>query len=141
MSDLRFRFPMMRLAEVHPAPVYTYLLTWRSPGWNGKLGSGHTVEVPLVFGTLDEPESQAIVPPGSGADHLSAQMQDAWIAFARSGNPSTQELPSWEPYSTPRRPTMLLDTTCKMVDAPYEPEGKFWETCMAAQLTPSPGRR
>ena len=128
MSDLRFRVPMMRLAEVHPGLVYTYLLTWRSPGWNGRLGAGHTVDVPLVFGTLDDPESQAIVPPGSGADRLSIQMQAAWLAFARGGNPSTPDLPNWEPYSLPRRPTMLLGTICQLEDAPYEPERRFWGT-------------
>jgi hypothetical protein len=54
-------------------------------------------------------------------------MQDAWVAFARTGNPRTAALPDWEPFTATRRTTMLLDTTsCRAVNAPYETERRFW---------------
>ena len=129
MSDRRFRVPSMRLAELqaaHTPETYAYLFTWRSPAWDGRLGAGHVVDVPFVFGTLDAPDSQDFVPAGSPVGRLSEQMQDAWIAFARTGSPQTPELSGWEPYAPTRRSTMLLGTTCGPVDAPYEAERRFW---------------
>jgi hypothetical protein len=41
-SNLRFRFPMMRLPEVHSAPVYTYLFTAVLRG-----GTGNSVPATL----------------------------------------------------------------------------------------------
>ena len=107
MSDRRFRVPSMRLAErhsTHTPETYAYLFTWKSPGWNGRLGAGHEVQVPFVFGTLDAPDSRDLVPAGSPVGALPELMQDAWVAFARTGSPRTRDLPDWEPY-TARSPT------------------------------------
>ena len=84
------------------------------------------VEVPFVFGTLDAPDARDLVPAGAAVGDLSARMQDAWIAFARTGSPRTAALPGWEPYTSSRRCTMLLDATSRPVDAPYEAECRFW---------------
>jgi para-nitrobenzyl esterase len=100
LSDRRYRVPAMLLAEehaVHTPETYTYLFTWKSPAWGGKLGAGHVVEVPFVFGTLDAPDSQPLVPEGSPVGTLPTQMQDAWIAFARTGRPGTPERRGWQP--------------------------------------------
>lgn len=140
MSDRRFRVPEMRLAELwaaHTPETYAYLFTWQSPGWDGKLGAAHGVDVPFVFGTLDVPAAHANIPVGSPVGRLSEQMQDAWVAFARTGSPRTPELHDWEPYSPTRRCTMLLGTTCFAVDAPNEAERRFWATQAA---TSSPQR-
>jgi para-nitrobenzyl esterase len=129
MADRRFRVPAMRLAEQHAAhtpETFAYLFTWKSPGWDGKLGAGHVVDVPFVFGTLDGPDAQDLVPAGSPVGTLPVQMQDAWTAFARTGSPQTSELVGWEPYTTARRTTMLLGATCEPVDAPYETERRYW---------------
>lgn len=130
MSDRRFRVPMMQLAEAqsaHCSQTYAYLVIWQSPAWDGSLGAGHTVEVPLVFGTMDVPdESGEVVLHVPGVQELSTRMQDAWIAVTRTGSPRTQDLPDWEPYTAPRRSTMLLGTPCHVVEAPYETERRFW---------------
>jgi para-nitrobenzyl esterase len=141
MTDRRFRVPAMRLAELnvaHTPQTYAYLFTWQSPGWDGTLGAGHVVEVPFVFGTLDAPDSQDLVPAGSPVGRLAEQMLDAWAAFARTGSPQTPELTGWEPYTAARRTTMLLGTTCGRVDAPYEAERQFWATCAGPAPTRPP---
>jgi para-nitrobenzyl esterase len=33
----------------------------------------------------------------------------AWTSFARTGNPNGGALPTWTPYDTTRRSTMMLD--------------------------------
>jgi para-nitrobenzyl esterase len=129
LSDRRYRVPAMLLAEAHAAhtpQTFAYLFTWKSPAWDGKLGAGHVVEVPFVFGTLDAPDSRDLVPDGSPVGDLPARMQDAWIAFARTGSPRTPDLDDWEPYTVARRSTMLLGTTCGPVDAPRDAERRFW---------------
>src|SRR5215212_1971560 len=101
MTERRFRVPAMRLAElhaVHTLETYAYLFTWKSPGWGGKLGAGHVVDVPFMLGTLDAPDAQDLVPAGSPVGSLPEQMQDAWIAFARTGRPQTPGLADWSPY-------------------------------------------
>jgi para-nitrobenzyl esterase len=130
-SDRVSRVPSMRLAELyarHTRNTYAYLFTWRSPAWEGRLGAGHCVELPFVFGVSDDiPDARGFVTPSDEVERLSHQMQDAWVAFARRGNPGTPALPDWEPYTAARRSTMLLDMTCRAVDAPYETERRFWE--------------
>jgi para-nitrobenzyl esterase len=129
-SDRISRMPTTRLAELHARhtpDTYAYLFTWRSPAWEGRLGAGHCVELPFVFGQYDIPDARGFVTPSAEVERLSQQMQDAWVAFARTGNPRTAALQDWEPYTTARRSTMLLDTACRAVDAPYETERRFWE--------------
>ena len=84
------------------------------------------VEVPFVFGTLDAPDARDLVPAGSAVGTLPERMQDAWVAFARTGSPATPQLPGWAPYDAHRRCTMLLGATCGPADAPYEDERRFW---------------
>jgi para-nitrobenzyl esterase len=133
VSDRRYRVPAMLLAELqsaHTPDTYAYLFTWQSPAWDGLLGAGHNVEIPFVFGTLDAPDSQYFVPAGSPVGKLPTQIQDAWIAFARTGNPQTPQLLGWEAYSASRRCTMLLGPSCGPVNAPYEAERQFWATAV-----------
>ena len=135
MTDRRFRVPSMRLAElhaVHSSATFAYLFSWKSPGWEGKLGAGHEVNSPFVFGTFDAPDSQDLVPAGSPVGELPSQMQDAWIAFARTGSPQTPALAGWQPYSAGRRSTMLLGPSCGPVDAPYEAERQLWDARVPA---------
>jgi para-nitrobenzyl esterase len=144
MSDRRYGVPAMRLAALqaaHTPHTYAYLFTWGAPAGGGRPGAGHAAEVPFVFGTLDAPGVRDAVPAGAPpVGDLPAHMQDAWLAFARTGSPRTPALPGWEPYAAPRRCTMLLGTPSAPADAPYEAERRFWETATSAEAPgPPPG--
>ena len=52
---------------------------------------------------------------------LSDQMQRAWIAFAKSGNPG------WPAYDTTTRPTMMFDVQSRVVNDPFGAERQIWE--------------
>jgi para-nitrobenzyl esterase len=135
MTDRHFRVPSMRIAELHAAhtpATYTYLFTWKSPAWDGKLGAGHEVSTPFVFGTFNAHSGLDLVPAGSPVGELPNQMQDAWIAFARTGSPQTPALAGWQPYTAGRRSTMLLGPSCGPVDAPLEAERRLWDARVAA---------
>ena len=68
------------------APVYTYLFKWRSPVNGGKLRSMHGMEIPFVFDHVDNCSFMN----GHGADRyaLARNMAEAWVSFARTGNPN-----------------------------------------------------
>lgn len=130
-SDRLMRAPAMRLAELQAAvqpAVYAFLFTWASPYLDGRLGACHALDIPFVFGTLDNPRIAPFAGSGPDAQRLAHQMQDAWIAFARDGDPSHAGLPGWPRYEHTRRATMLLGRECGVVEAPYEEERAFWET-------------
>jgi para-nitrobenzyl esterase len=128
-GDHRYRAPLMRQAELHAAhtpQTYAYLFTWRSPARAGRLGAAHTMEIPFVFGRLDDSGMEALTGQGRAVQRLSGQMMDAWIAFARTGDPATEALPIWPAYAADRRATMVFDAAVTVVDAPMEAERAVW---------------
>jgi para-nitrobenzyl esterase len=105
-----------RKAAQKAAPVYMYLLEWETTASRGRLRSPHALEIPLVFDTV------ATSPAFMGRDNpqsLAEQMSEAWLAFARTGDPNTPALPRWPAYETGRRATMVFNHTSRVVDDPY----------------------
>lgn len=102
------------------APVYLYSFTWRSPVRNGKLRSMHCMELPFVF---DHPDAISFM-TGTRADRgrLAAAMSEAWVSFARTGNPSHAGIPSWAPYNPTTWPTMVFGATVELVADPHGEE-------------------
>ena len=84
------------------------------------------MEIPFVFGRLDDPGMGPLTGQGEAVQRLSEQMMDAWIAFARTGNPATEALPAWPAYTADRRATMVFDESVTVVDAPMEAERAVW---------------
>jgi para-nitrobenzyl esterase len=102
------------------APVYMYYFNWRSPVRNGKLRSMHCMELPFVF---DHPDLIAFM-TGTGRDRieLARNMSAAWVAFARSGNPSHAGIPRWQPFNPTERATMVFNRETKLVNDPWGEE-------------------
>jgi para-nitrobenzyl esterase len=58
---------------------------------------------------------------------LAAQTSDAWIAFARSGNPNHKGLPTWPAYTMAQRSSMVFDAPAsKVVNDPGRAERELW---------------
>jgi para-nitrobenzyl esterase len=104
------------LRAAQGAPAYAYQLDWGSPQDGGKWGAFHTLDIPLMFGTLDAPGS--LTGTGDAARKVSATMRGALLAFARGGDPNYSGVPRWEPYVLPRRGTMLFDVESRLADDP-----------------------
>ena len=99
------RMVIERKAALGRAPAFLYLLTWQAPFMGGRYGSVHGTDVPLIF---HNPELWPLT-AGSPENRLMAdRMSDAFIAFAKTGNPGTKELP-WAQYEPDTKPTMIFD--------------------------------
>ena len=120
-SDREFRIPSLRAVEARAgrAPAYTYLFTWPSPAPG--IGACHGLELPFVFGTLASRGADAFAGSGPAAEALAATVQDAWLSFARTGDPG------WPAHDRASRQTMMLGETCEVTSAPMDAERIAWE--------------
>jgi len=132
-TDLEFRISAIRTAEaqsVQNPNTYMYLFTWHSPFMGGNLGACHITEIPFVFGMLDVPFWSIFSGKGEQAEKLSEKIMDAWISFARTGNPSHEGIPEWPKYDGEKRSTMLLGKEIEVVNDPYGKERIAWDGIM-----------
>ena len=113
-SDVIFRLPSVGLAESHDAVAhsgvgtYVYLFTWETAALGGMLGSCHGLEMPFVFGTVQNPSVQLFSGGGDDAFELSEGMRRSWAAFARAGTPSNDTAGEWPAWGSHQRATMVF---------------------------------
>jgi para-nitrobenzyl esterase len=105
LTDQMMRLPSIALAERKlsggSAPVFMYLFTWSA----GPLRSAHGFEIPFVFDNVGG-EVMAATPT---RQILAGEMSEAWLAFARHGDPVHDGLADWPAYNVETRPTMIFD--------------------------------
>ena len=106
-----------RKAKQGAANVYAYLLAWETKADGGRLKAHHALDVPLVFDNVENMRS--MVGPGPEPQRMADLMSSAWIAFARTGNPSTEDLQAWPAYDLTNRATMVFDLESRIQKDPY----------------------
>jgi para-nitrobenzyl esterase len=105
-------------------PAYVYQLDWVSPKEGGRLGAPHMADIPLVFDNVAAAGSRA---EGPTAQPMAERMSEAFLAFARSGDPNCRAIPRWEPYTLPRRQTLVFDNTPRLDDDPRGAERRLFQ--------------
>jgi para-nitrobenzyl esterase len=105
-------------------PAFAYQLDWVSPREGGKFGAPHASDIPLVFDNVAKPGSNAV---GPTAQPMADKMSEAFLAFARTGDPNCKAIPRWEPYALPRRQTMVWNNDTRLVDDPRGAERRLFE--------------
>lgn len=128
-TDRIFRIPAIRLAEAqiaNGAPAWMYRFDWRTPAFGGRLGACHALEIPFVFDNLTAPGADVFT-GGAAPQRLATAMHAAWVAFAKTGDPNAEDVPSWPAYDNERRATLLFDETCTVTDDPGSAARRLWD--------------
>lgn len=110
IGSARMTYGSIQLAEVQQAtaPVYLYMFEFEASRQNR---ATHAAEVRFAFrNASDQPNAMP------GVEGVENAMSDAWIAFARTGNPNHPGLPRWPVYDLTSRPTMVFNVQDKVVN-------------------------
>jgi para-nitrobenzyl esterase len=120
-----------RKAALGKASAYMYLWNWESPGFGGKFGAVHGIDVAASFHGVRD----TIMGVGSpGGKVMCDRLASAWVAFAKTGDPNNPQIPRWPSYDGATRATMVFDTDTRVENDPRSEIRKFWE-----QMPPASG--
>jgi para-nitrobenzyl esterase len=110
-ANIMFRGRALQQAErqsaADKAPVYSYLFCFGSHGESGKLGALHASDIAFAFYEMDD---WAFADGKADAIAMAAKISDAWIAFARKGDPSHPGLPTWPQFNPKQENEMFFNT-------------------------------
>jgi para-nitrobenzyl esterase len=111
ISVCSFRSAAMRQAQLKAAqgkaPAYNFWLQWQSPILSGRAMAFHCFDLCFFFNNSERCDNMT----GNGitAKRLARQMSQAWIRFARTGDPNHAEMPKWKPVTANGSETMIFD--------------------------------
>jgi para-nitrobenzyl esterase len=114
-----------RKAALPGASAWMYHFAWESR-LDPKLLAHHALEIPFVFDNTTRVTTWSGGGPEAAA--LAARMSEAWLAFARTGDPNTPTLPRWQPYDALSRATMVFDDECRTIADPDAETRRLWQT-------------
>jgi len=121
----QFRAPAVVQAQAKArqggAPAFLYRFDYNPKSvLDGRVRAFHCAEMAYAFDNVD----RCLNATGgtTEARALSGKMADAWIAFARTGNPNHAGLPHWPAVSLGATPNMLFDAACTVRDDPDRAE-------------------
>ena len=116
----RFHIGTVRLAEAQSkvAPTYVYSFDFEPSA----MKAAHGAEIPFVFNNAtSDPKARP------GAKEVEDAMSEAWIAFARTGNPNHTGMPKWPTYDAATRAVMVFNVKSEAVNDLRAAERKVWD--------------
>ena len=131
LNDLMFRGPAIEMAQRHAAAGgRTYMYYWTKALKDPIYGACHGSEVAYVLNTGRQIKM--------GDDHnpaLAAEVQQMWVNFATTGNPSTPAH-YWPAYEATQRATMVLGDTIKLLNDPLSEQRRLIAPLMSEYISP-----
>ena len=131
LNDLMFRGPAIEMAQRHAASGgRTYMYYWNKSLKDPIYGACHGSEVSYVLNTGRQIKS--------GDNHnpaLASEVQQMWVNFAKTGNPSTS-LHYWPAYESTQRATMVLGDTIRLMNDPLSEQRRFIAPLMREYISP-----
>jgi len=129
LGDTLFRTSSLAVADSQTAthsPVWVYLFTWQSQGFNGMFGAMHALEIPFVWNMDLRPWGQLMGKGEPWPADLPDRMHRAWISFVKGGDPNHDGIPEWPAYDTDTRPTMEFGGTSELLQDPLGTSRACW---------------
>ncbi|MEQ1780668.1 MAG: carboxylesterase family protein [Hyphomonadaceae bacterium] len=115
-------------------PTWMYQVTWKSPAEGGRRISQHTLDLPFMFDNVARAEN--LTGPQSDKTRIMTEsMANAWIAFARNGDPNHGGIPHWPTYNLQNRSVMLFDAPPAVVNDPFRSERVFMDRYQPVRAT------
>jgi para-nitrobenzyl esterase len=102
------------------APAFLYQIRWRTPVEGGRRLSPHCIEIP--FAMQNHWQLPEMVGTGPELQPLADKVSGAWLAFARTGNPSHPRIPKWPAYNATERSTMHMNNEWRVMTDPDREE-------------------
>ena len=99
-----------RKSEQRAANVYLYEFAWHTPVLSGRPRAFHRSEIPFIFANTDR--CAQLTGGTEEARVLAGRMTDAWVHFARTGDPNHRHLPRWPSFTPAGVETMVFDEVC-----------------------------
>jgi len=99
-----------RKAVQNAAPAYCFRFDWQTPVLDGRPMAFHCSELAFVFDNTARCEN--MTGNGPEARNLAARMSQAWIHFARTGDPNHPGIPHWKPFDPTTNGTMVFNDGC-----------------------------
>ncbi|MDP4098901.1 carboxylesterase/lipase family protein [Paenibacillus sp. P96] len=130
MTDLYFWRSAVQYAsgQAGQGTVWMYRFDWCLPGHPFLGQAVHGAEIAFVFHNLQLMENLNIELTEE-MERLARMMQEAWVSFARSGNPSTPEL-QWPGYEPKERATVIFDREITVVQDPDAEKRRLFITAV-----------
>ncbi len=131
LNDLMFRGPAIEMAQRHAAAGgKTYMYYWTKSLSEPIYGACHGSEVCYVLNTGLQIKTGDVHNPV-----LASEVQQMWVNFATTGNPSTPAH-YWPAYESQQRATMVLGDTIKLVNDPLSEQRQFIAPLMQEYVSP-----
>lgn len=131
LNDLMFRGPAIEMAQRHAAAGgKTYMYYWTKSLSDPIYGACHGSEVSYVLNTGRQIKN--------GDRHnslLAAQVQQMWVNFATTGNPSTTAH-YWPAYESTQRATMMLGDNIMLLNDPLPEQRQLIAPLMREYISP-----
>jgi para-nitrobenzyl esterase len=108
-SDTQFNFgtrEMLRIVAGRQPKTYRYLFTQQRNG--AAAAPIHGDELQYVFDNLNAPHRGRVRPSDASDAKVATAMADAWVRFAKTGDPNGGDLPNWPSYDGSREPYMAF---------------------------------
>ena len=131
LNDLMFRGPAIEMAQRHAASGgRTYMYFWNKSLKDPVYGACHGAEVSYVLNTGRQIKN--------GDEHnpaLAANVQQMWVNFASTGNPSISGH-YWPAYESTQRATMLLGDSIRLENDPAARQRQLITPLMREYISP-----
>ena len=117
------------LAQTAHATVYAYRFDF-CPAMCAQMGIGatHSMDVAPGLDTYPAgPMSFYNGTPKELEEDIHRKLHGAFVAFARTGDPSCDAVGKWEPYTADSRAVVVIDTEVKTLHDPFRERFELWK--------------